>query len=496
WTRSWESASNFSITENELDALFTLSDEVAVLALGDNKLPRCIREAHRDSIHPSTECQSSTVTWVGEKAFRRPLVEAEVLRLTERFTLLLDDLGPRLGIEAGIAAIMTTPEFLFRYEVGEGEPDAFGRRRLNPYEVATAIAYTLFDRRPDGGLLAAAAEDNLQTAEAIEAQIDRMLQNEQPCERDNGCGVEGAGRCIEGRCVSVGISTTNTRRFFRQYFHYDRADDIFKDPPPDELPDHNPGQQIAQLGALIHDVLREDRDVLARLLTSRRHLESPPQQFKELVALPRDAWSELPEQQRSGVLTREAWLVAHSTNFENDPIHRGHFIRESLLCGVVPDLPIGFVPQLPPQTEDQTLRDVLAIHTENAECRACHDLMDPLGLPFEQYDHYGNYRTEEAGRPVEVDGAIFGDMEVAGPVDGPIALSARLAQSAHVKRCFIRHTFRFVLGRNETSQDACTLATAEEAYDQSGGSLKALMVALLSSESQLMRTLGPEEENP
>ena len=161
----------------------------------------------------------------------------------------------------------------------------------------------------------------------------------------------------------------------------------------------------------------------------------------------------------------------------------------------MPDLPIGFVPQLPPKTETQTLRDVLAIHTEQMECRGCHDLMDPLGLPFEQYDHYGNHRAMESGRPVETDGYIYGDYDIAGPVPDPLTLSARLATSTHVKRCFIRHAFRFTLGRNETPQDACTLTAAEHAYNSSGGSLRALLIALLSSESQMTRT-PPTQEDP
>ena len=48
-----------------------------------------------------------------------------------------------------------------------------------------------------------------------------------------------------------------------------------------------------------------------------------------------------------GVLTHPAWLVAHSGNFDNDPIRRGLWIRKKLLGGNVPDVPITVDAKLP-----------------------------------------------------------------------------------------------------------------------------------------------------
>jgi hypothetical protein len=65
----------------------------------------------------------------------------------------------------------------------------------------------------------------------------------------------------------------------------------------------------------------------------------------------------------------------------------------------------------------------------------------------------------------------------------------RLAESDRVRQVFIRHVFRYYLGRNETPGDAVTLQEAEQAYLERGGSFKALLVSLLSSESFLYRTV-------
>ncbi len=64
----------------------------------------------------------------------------------------------------------------------------------------------------------------------------------------------------------------------------------------------------------------------------------------------------------------------------------------------------------------------------------------------------------------------------------------RLAESDRVRQVFIRHVFRYFLDRNETPGDAVSLQEAEKAYLDNGGSFKALIVSLLSSEYFLFRS--------
>ena len=51
----------------------------------------------------------------------------------------------------------------------------------------------------------------------------------------------------------------------------------------------------------------------------------------------------------------------------------------------------------------------------------------------------------------------------------------------------MRHVFRFFMGRNETLGDAKTLQDAHGAYVKSDGSMKALVISLLSSDSFVYR---------
>jgi len=187
------------------------------------------------------------------------------------------------------------------------------------------------------------------------------------------------------------------------------------------------------------------------------------------------------------VLNQRSWLVSHSDNAENHPIHRGKWIRERLLGGRVPDVPVTVDAALP-EDQSKTLRERMEL-TRGEQCWQCHRLMDPLGLPFEQYDHFGSLRETEKKRPVVVSGEIIdsGDPALDGPVAGPEELVKKLAGSERVEQVFVRHAFRFWMGRNETLDDARTLQDAHRAYRESGGSMSALLKSLLTSDAFLYR---------
>ena len=92
--------------------------------------------------------------------------------------------------------------------------------------------------------------------------------------------------------------------------------------------------------------------------------------------------------------------------------------------------------------------------------------------------------------------AFVGDKELDGPVGGPVEFMKRLAASERVEQVFVRHAFRYWMARNESPGDAATLQAADKAYKDAGGSMKALVVSLLSSESFLYRvpeTVAPKK---
>jgi len=98
-------------------------------------------------------------------------------------------------------------------------------------------------------------------------------------------------------------------------------------------------------------------------------------------------------------------------------------------------------------------------------------------------------RAGEKGKPVNTSGEILfsGDPTLDGPVKDPLEMIQKLAASERVKQVFVRHVFRFWMGRNETINDAPILQDAYKAYSDSNGSMKALLISLLTSDAFLYR---------
>jgi hypothetical protein len=308
--------------------------------------------------------------------------------------------------------------------------------------------------------------------------------------------------------------------FFREYFDYYRAPEVFKDPLPDYLPrrgvHYNPGAYVADTDVLVLRILSRDKDVLKELLTTKESFQGRGDagrfglNFPAFHRLPPglDPDRETSDTDRIGILMHPSWHVAWSTNFHNDIVRRGRWVREHLLGGRVPDLPINAAAMVPDDPH-HTLRQRQMV-TRAAACWKCHSKMDELGLPFEDLDHYGFRRRGELvldleamaqakdknqkihrEAPLDTTGSIAnsGDPAIDGPVRGAPEMLRRLAESDRVRQIFIRHVFRYFLGRNETPGDAVSLQEAEKAYLDNGGSFKALIVSLLSSESFLYRTV-------
>ena len=203
---------------------------------------------------------------------------------------------------------------------------------------------------------------------------------------------------------------------------------------------------------------------------------------------PERSLATVPESQRLGVLTHPSWLVSHSDAMDNHAIRRGRWIRERLLGGGIPDVPITVDAMLPDEPKT-TLRHRMRVTREDY-CWNCHQKMDPLGLAFEMYNHAGIYRELEYGKPVDTTGEIIdsGDPSLDGKVANAIEMIEKLASSERAEQVFVRHAFRFWMGRNETLNDAPTLQAAHKAYKENGGSMKALIVSLLTSDAFLYRT--------
>ena len=424
---------------------------------------------------PGDEQLRAAIGWLHHRVLLRAPTDDETARLTAFARKSMAENGRLLGVRNLISAVLLHPDALYRYETGAGEPDEHGRTLLAGRELATALAYTLTELPPGEALLKRADAGRLATREQLAAEVRDLLENES-------------------------LSRPRILGFFREYFEYGGAEDVFKDEAL--FRSHSPGTYVADTDQLVMHIYRQDRDVLVELLTTtksfvqyREDKGGPARANGKGVGahlaynLPPDwKWTphqpiDLPGRQRAGVLTQPAWLVAKSGNFDNDPIRRGHWVRLKLLGGTIPDIPINVDAQLP-EDETKTLRERMFV-TKEDYCWGCHGRMDPLGLPFERFDHFGRWRTTELDRPLDSSGYIhFGkDDSKRREVADSIEMLRLVAGSERVRQVFVRHVFRYFMGRNERRADAATLREADRAYVESGGSMKTLITSILTSDS-------------
>jgi hypothetical protein len=433
--------------------------------------PACVKDASA----PSLDCFKALVQARGFAVFRRPATPEEIDLYARRILDAVTTLGKKEGVIVGLGSMALAAEALFRWEVGEGTPDARGRRPLSAWEMASALSYTLRDAPPDAELQKAALANALGTPEQIRVQVLRLL----------------AGVATPGSAYP-----TVMKRFMTEYFRYDEASAVFKDPShqatvkdwankqmlPDEENKYgiDTGKRDPQRWTepWVQAVIAGGKNVIATLLAD-----------KASTRLPSDPQSG----PRVGILTERSFLLTNSLADENDPIRRGKFIYESLLCNVLPPIPLGIVNAIP-EDKKRTLRERLAIHAVEPSCRGCHQFLEGVGLGLEGYDDFGNARTTEAGRPVDASGALLGSNDQDGPFKDATELSQKLARSNHVRQCFIRQTFRYFMGRNEQPADACSLRAVDETYAKSGGSLLEAIVGLFSSDAFRYRVTVSTQE--
>lgn len=462
----------------------------------------------------------SAIAFLFESLTGRPPTKRESNQYFGVVKQSIEDLGKEEGAILGLTSIFLDRDALFRPELAQGgQPDEYGRVMLQGHELALAVNAAFCYLGPDDQLKQALADRRLVTRDDVKREVQRIL-------------------------ADPSIRKPRLLQFFREYFDYDRAGAICKDTqalrraggdPKDATHYRIMFRMASSTDRLIELVLEEDQNVLKELLTTNRVVLDTPDApyYGEFVSSDRPpvektegkkkrgaqrtvtikplkppkgetvhgrvarvvkynsktarTLTTLPSEQRMGILTHPAWLVSHSDAMDNHAILRGRWVRERLLGDAVPDVPITVDAMLPDEPKE-TLRHRMRVTRED-ECWRCHKKMDPLGLPFEMYNHVGLYRTVEHEKPVDTSGEIIGsgDPQLDGPVTDAIDMIRKLSESERVEQVFVRHAFRFWMGRNETLNDAPALQAAHRAYKEAGGSMNALLVSLLTSDAFLYR---------
>ena len=407
-----------------------------------------------DASVDAATCADRVTAGFARRAFRRALTGAEAQRYRALITGARD---VDQGVRRAVRAMLVSPSFLYRSEMGEAQPD--GTYRLSSYEIASALSYTYWGTMPDDALLDVAARNGLSDAGSIEREARRLLADPRAREQVGAfalqwLGVESVATTPRSAALfpelsdAVRAAMLEESRRFVSYVVFDGT--------------HRFGELFTATDGFVNDALARYYGMTGVTGMDARRVA-------------------LPAERRGGVLAEGAVMTRYAHSDQASPILRGVFVRVNLLCQEFPPPPAnaGGVPDVDPTA---TTRQRFAQHTSNAACRSCHERIDGIGFGFEQFDAAGRTRATEAGMPIDHSGRLT-DVEGFGTGSSldfasPAELGAAIAASPTAQACFARQWFRFARGFRETASQRCAVRAAAQRLREHDGDLRELMLAV------------------
>jgi len=461
-------AEALGIGSHEFEAFVTAADEASQSVLASPELwSRVLVCSEPDS----SACVRRIVTEVGLRLFRRPLLADEV-PIYEKVYATARGIGESHegSVRLVLVALMSSAQFLFRMELESGQP---GTRDLNGYELATRLSYLLWSSAPDDELLQAAAADALGDDAALESQLERLWTHSRFDRFDHNFAaqwlwlrriprLERGEDFPEWSAELAQAAVAEAIDYFRLFSHGDAPFPVFLSGQPRVVPHLlAPLYGLAPANDPAQPVLLED---------------------------PR----------RTGFLASVAFATTTSPSpSRTSPTIRGRFILDQLLCSPTPPPPpdVTFIPEQQPPPEN--IRQALEYYWQQPSCRECHLQLDPLGLPFDNYDAIGRYRaTYDDGTPIDTSISLpASDAYPEGfEVRGADDVVAWLQSDPRLLACFTQQVYAFGMGRMLRAPDQSNVKLLTDTWQRGPLTLKGALRTLVMSETFRTRLDGAEPE--
>lgn len=412
-------------------------------------------------------CRQQFIRQFGKRVHRAPLSDEDFATYEALFTA---EASFNDGVEAVTAAMLQSPYFLYRRELGTKSGEGY---ELTPHELASSLSYLFTGSLPDDALLAAADAGTLSGA-ALEMHAERLLQSPR--------GHQAVGR------------------FMRDWLGLGKLETIAKDDTVFKLSDSLRLAMGEETRRFIEEGIFNQRASFADLLTTRSSFVNRELGQHYGLASAGSLGEELapitfqPNERDGGLLAQGSLLTALATARESSPVQRGKMVRVRLLCQDIPPPPANIDTTLKPSSGGVTTRDHFNAHSQNPACASCHRLMDPIGFGFEQYDAFGRRREQENGQNVDTSGVVVspeGASEVA--FTGLPGLTEYLTGQAGdtVNACLIRYWSYFAFGTPGWEQDQCTYDAISTQAGRDGYAVQSIVKAIVQTARFSRRVADP-----
>lgn len=416
-------AENMQLDVDYMQAMLTLSEKAVgdALKLANSPFLQCPQGQN-------AACAKSQLLAFAKKAFRRPIKFEEEDPILNPFTTAQSQgFTFQESMAFAMQRILMSPDFLYRSSFSGGStPEG---QRLSPHELATRLAYYLWQSTPDQQLLSAADQNKLGTEVELRAQVKRLLQDPK------------ADRFI--------------RNFANEWLGLQQLQAATRDGLTEQLKI----DMREETERMMLAVLREDRSFLDVINADFTFVN---QNLATLYGIPGITGTQFQKVDfnalqipRRGLLTQASILTLTSSPTMTKPVARGNRILNSITCNPPPPFPDGLTvtPLADNPDSDLTIKERMAVHRAGTTCFACHKEMDPIGLGLENYDQIGRYRTfYPSGRSVDASGTIRNYNFQNG-----MELINFISQQQEFKTCVMKKMMTYAIGRSMTAQDQCSL---------------------------------------
>ncbi len=419
---------------------------------------------HPQSADERRSCAHQIVERLARQAYRRPVTGRDLDPLLTLYEDGVTEGGFETGVRTALQGILASPDFIFRFERPPADRQGEESYRIAPVDLASRLAFFLWARPPDAGLIEAAQAGQLETVGGLEAQVRRMI--------------------ADPRSEALGS------RFAAQWL---RLQDLEKvHPDAQHFPDFY--QQLSddmrrETELFFEHLVREDRSFFELLTADYTFVNERLARHYGIENVAGDRFRRVayPDETRRGVLGHGSILTLTSHANRTSPVLRGKWVMEVLL-GTPPPPPPPDVPDLEATGEAEagrflTVRERMEMHRASPACRSCHRVIDPLGLAFENFDVTGAYRIKDRGGAVDTSGDLYDGTPLKGPADVREALLRRRESLA---RTFTENLMAYALGRRVEYFDMPTVRRITRAAADQEYRMSAFILGVVSSPAFLM----------
>ena len=351
-------------------------------------------QSHRDIFFESANSQNEDV-YASEvlkvfmaRAWRRTVTDQEVGQFVSLFKEYRPDFGSfEQAMQEVLATVIASPEFLYLTTASE-QPQEKKDRTISDLELATRLSFFLWSSIPDVELLGVAYKGELRKPDVLEAQIERMLEDERAsrfAEQFVGqwLGLEGLDNATHVKDVTLRDSMHEEPiAFFREVLAGNDS---------------------------VMDFIHSDYVVVNERLAGHYRIGDVYGPHFRRVSVDASA-------NRGGVLTQAAMLSMNSDGTDSHPLKRGIWMLERILHDPPPPPPPN-VPEVDladPRILQMTLKERIEDHRNKPACKSCHAKIDPWGIAFENYDALGSFRTQLKNGPVDASAELFNKQQLDG----------------------------------------------------------------------------------